>query len=250
MIELKGISKVYQQKTSPSVALDDVSLVIESGELVGIMGASGSGKSTLLNIIGCMDTATSGTYLLDGVNVTKCRRSQQQKLRKQKISFVFQHFALIDMYTAYENVEVPLTARNIKRRQRKEIIETCLEEMGISDLKRRYPTQMSGGQKQRTAIARALAAGTPILLADEPTGALDSKNSKALMEMLVTMNQTKKMTILIVTHDPFVGSYTDRVLFLKDGKIWNEISKGTQSRQEMHQEIVKVTSGFQEEQSE
>ena len=176
MIELKGISKLYQQNTSPSVALEEVSLTIEQGELVAVMGPSGSGKSTLLNIIGCMDTPTSGTYLLDGVDVTASSRNRQQKLRKEKISFVFQHFALMDMYTAYENVEVPLTARNVKRGKRKKIIEQCLEEMGIGDLKKRYPNQMSGGQKQRTAIARALAAGTPIVLCDEPSRSAGSED--------------------------------------------------------------------------
>ena len=188
MIELKGISKIYQQNTSPSVALEEVSLTIGQGELVAVMGPSGSGKSTLLNIIGCMDTPTSGTYLLDGVDVTASSRNRQQKLRKEKISFVFQHFALMDMYTAYENVEVPLTARNVKRGKRKKIIEQCLEEMGIGDLKKRYPNQMSGGQKQRTAIARALAAGTPIVLCDEPTGALDQKTGQEVINVLKQIN--------------------------------------------------------------
>ncbi len=218
MIELKEISKIYQQNTSPSVALDDVSLTIEQGELVAVMGPSGSGKSTLLNIIGCMDTATSGTYLLDGVDVTKGKRSQQQKLRKEKISFVFQHFALMDMYTAYENVEVPLMARNIKRGRRKEIIGKCLEEMGIGELKRRYPSQMSGGQKQRTAIARALAAGTPILLADEPTGALDQRTGQEVIDVLKKIHE-RGVTVIIVTHDPEIAGQTDRILSILDGKI-------------------------------
>lgn len=218
MIELKEISKIYQQKTNPSVALDQVSLKIDQGEMVAVMGPSGSGKSTLLNIIGCMDTATSGSYWLDGIEVTGAGRAKQQKIRKEKISFVFQHFALMDMYTAYENVEVPLTARNIRRKKRKEIIETCLDEMGILDLKRRYPSQMSGGQKQRTAIARAMAAGTPILLADEPTGALDQKTGQEVVEVLKQIHQ-KGVTVIIVTHDPLIAKQADRIISILDGKI-------------------------------
>lgn len=224
MIELKGISKLYQQNTSPSVALEEVSLTIEQGELVAVMGPSGSGKSTLLNIIGCMDTPTSGTYLLDGVDVTASSRNRQQKLRKEKISFVFQHFALMDMYTAYENVEVPLTARNVKRGKRKKIIEQCLEEMGIGDLKKRYPNQMSGGQKQRTAIARALAAGTPIVLCDEPTGALDQKTGQEVINVLKQINQNG-VTVIIVTHDPQIAAQTDRILYILDGKIVEDRKK-------------------------
>lgn len=224
MIELKGISKIYQQNTSPSVALEEVSLTIGQGELVAVMGPSGSGKSTLLNIIGCMDTPTSGTYLLDGVDVTASSRNRQQKLRKEKISFVFQHFALMDMYTAYENVEVPLTARNVKRGKRKKIIEQCLEEMGIGDLKKRYPNQMSGGQKQRTAIARALAAGTPIVLCDEPTGALDQKTGQEVINVLKQINQSG-VTVIIVTHDPQIAAQTDRILYILDGKIVEDRKK-------------------------
>lgn len=224
MIELKGISKIYQQNTSPSVALEEVSLTIEQGELVAVMGPSGSGKSTLLNIIGCMDTPTSGTYLLDGVDVTASSRNRQQKLRKEKISFVFQHFALMDMYTAYENVEVPLTARNVKRGKRKKIIEQCLDEMGIGDLKKRYPNQMSGGQKQRTAIARALAAGTPIVLCDEPTGALDQKTGQEVISVLKQINQNG-VTVIIVTHDPQIAAQTDRILYILDGKIVEDRKK-------------------------
>ena len=224
MIELKGISKIYQQNTSPSVALEEVSLTIGQGELVAVMGPSGSGKSTLLNIIGCMDTPTSGTYLLDGVDVAASSRNRQQKLRKEKISFVFQHFALMDMYTAYENVEVPLTARNVKRGKRKKIIEQCLEEMGIGDLKKRYPNQMSGGQKQRTAIARALAAGTPIVLCDEPTGALDQKTGQEVINVLKQINQNG-VTVIIVTHDPQIAAQTDRILYILDGKIVEDRKK-------------------------
>ena len=224
MIELKGISKIYQQNTSPSVALEEVSLTIGQGELVAVMGPSGSGKSTLLNIIGCMDTPKSGTYLLDGVDVTASSRNRQQKLRKEKISFVFQHFALMDMYTAYENVEVPLTARNVKRGKRKKIIEQCLEEMGIGDLKKRYPNQMSGGQKQRTAIARALAAGTPIVLCDEPTGALDQKTGQEVINVLKQINQNG-VTVIIVTHDPRIAAQTDRILYILDGKIVEDRKK-------------------------
>ncbi len=221
MIRLENISKVYQQNTNPSIALENISLTINRSEMVAIMGPSGSGKSTLLNIIGCMDTATSGYYWLDETEVTKCKKEKQEKIRKEKISFVFQHFALMDQYTAFENVEVPLVARNVRRKKRKEVVEFCLNEMGILELKKRYPSQMSGGQKQRTAIARAIAAGTPIILADEPTGALDQKTGQEVVDVLKKINKSGT-TVILVTHDLAIAKQAGRIVSIVDGKIVND----------------------------
>ncbi len=221
MIRLENISKVYQQNTNPSIALENISLTINRSEMVAIMGPSGSGKSTLLNIIGCMDTATSGYYWLDETEVTKCKKEKQEKIRKEKISFVFQHFAIMDQYTAFENVEVPLVARNVRRKKRKEVVEFCLNEMGILELKKRYPSQMSGGQKQRTAIARAIAAGTPIILADEPTGALDQKTGQEVVDVLKKINKSGT-TVILVTHDLAIAKQAGRIVSIVDGKIVND----------------------------
>lgn len=170
MIRLENITKIYNEKIDDTKALDDVSLKIEDGEFVAVMGASGSGKSTLLKIIGCMDTPTAGKYFLDDTEVTAASRSQVHKLRKEKIGYVFQHFALMDYYTAYENIELPLLAANVKRKERKRIILKQMEHLGILSEKDKLPGKMSGGQQQRVAIARALVTNADIILADEPTG--------------------------------------------------------------------------------
>ena len=170
MIRLENITKIYNEKVDDTKALDDVSLKIEDGEFVAVMGASGSGKSTLLKSIGCMDTPTAGKYFLDNTEVTVASRSQVHKLRKEKIGYVFQHFALMDYYTAYENIELPLLAANVKHKERKRIILKQMEHLGILSERNKLPGKMSGGQQQRVAIARALVTNADIILADEPTG--------------------------------------------------------------------------------
>ena len=184
MIRLENITKIYNEKVDDTKALDDVSLKIEDGEFVAVMGASGSGKSTLLKIIGCMDTPTAGKYFLDNTEVTVASRSQVHKLRKEKIGYVFQHFALMDYYTAYENIELPLLAANVKRKERKRIILKQMEHLGILSERNKLPGKMSGGQQQRVAIARALVTNADIILADEPTGALDQKTGHEVLELL------------------------------------------------------------------
>lgn len=182
-IQLKDITKTYSTKNKIETnALKDVNLEIERGEFVAIIGTSGSGKTTLLNILGGMDTATSGNYLYDGMDVTTLSKKKLNIFRKEKMGFVFQNFELIDWYNVYENVEVPLLARNIRNRKKK--IEENLNSVGILNLKKKYPSQLSGGEKQRCAIARALATGNELILADEPTGALDQKNGQMVMELL------------------------------------------------------------------
>ena len=218
MIRLENITKIYNEKVDDTKALDDVSLKIEDGEFISVMGASGSGKSTLLKIIGCMDTPTAGKYFLDDTEVTAASRSQVHKLRKEKIGYVFQHFALMDYYTAYENIELPLLAANVKRKERKRIILKQMEHLGILSEKDKLPGKMSGGQQQRVAIARALVTNADIILADEPTGALDQKTGHEVLELLKEINKSGK-TVIIVTHDEGIAKMTDRIITISDGRI-------------------------------
>ena len=224
MIRLENITKIYNEKVDDTKALDDVSLKIEDGEFVAVMGASGSGKSTLLKIIGCMDTPTAGKYFLDDTEVTAASRSQVHKLRKEKIGYVFQHFALMDYYTAYENIELPLLAANVKRKERKRIILKQMEHLGILSERNKLPGKMSGGQQQRVAIARALVTDADIILADEPTGALDQKTGHEVLELLKEINKSGK-TVIIVTHDEGIAKMTDRIITISDGKIGDSKEK-------------------------
>lgn len=218
MIKLENIVKIYDVNVENKRALDDVSLNIEDGEFVAIIGPSGSGKSTLLNIIGCMDSATEGTYELNGQNVTKMSAKQIQNTRRDNIGFVFQHFALMDYYTAYENIELPLLARNEKSKERKKLVTKTMEELGILGEINKVPGKMSGGQRQRVAIARALVTGCNILLADEPTGALDQNTGKEVLELLKEIN-SKGTTVIIVTHDMNIAKQANRIIEIVDGKI-------------------------------
>lgn len=218
MIELKNISKRYSFGGAVTNALSDISLSIGGGEFAAIMGASGSGKSTLLNIIGCMDTPTDGEYFLDGRDVTKLNSRELTDIRKEKITFVFQNFALMEKYTAYENIELPLVNRRVPAKERRKLVEGAAARLGITEQLRKKPKQMSGGQQQRTALARALASGAEIILADEPTGALDQRNGAELMEIFKTLNADGK-TIIIVTHDIAVAERADRIITISDGRI-------------------------------
>ncbi len=216
MIKLENVLKDYTNGSAVTHALRGVDLEIRSGEMAAIMGTSGSGKSTLLHIIGGMDDLTSGKYQYENEVVSDYNFAKLQQFRKKYISFVFQNFALMNKYTVYENVEMPLLARRVKNRRK--IIMEQLEKMGIADLHKKLPTQLSGGQQQRCAIARALAANTPVLLADEPTGALDSKTAAEIMDVFKELNSDGK-TVIIVTHDPGVAKKCDRVIEISDGKI-------------------------------
>lgn len=219
MIRLEDVSKQYlENEESQTKALDGVSMEISKGEFVAIMGPSGCGKSTLLNLIGCIDKPTQGRIYLGDVEVSALSESKRQNERKKYISFVFQNFALMDEYTIYENVEMPLLARSLPRVRRRKIVKNCLSALGVADYEKKRPSQLSGGQQQRAAIARALAANTPILLADEPTGALDRQNGFAVMELLQRIHQKGK-TIIMVTHDPEMAAYADRILRMRDGKL-------------------------------
>ena len=220
MIKFENITKIYKASGVETTALDGVDVTIEDGKLVAIIGPSGSGKSTMLNIIGGMDSVTEGTYECDDIVVSDLKGRALHKFRKNKISFIFQNFALMNQYSVYENVELPLIAKKYKRSERKKIVYKNLELMGIKDLAKKYPTQISGGQQQRCAIARALASGNDIILADEPTGALDQKTGEEIMKVLCDLNKLGK-TVIIVTHDRNVANKCEMVLEIVDGKLKN-----------------------------
>ena len=218
MIRLENVIKIYGEDYEKKIALNNICLEIKDGEFVAVTGPSGSGKSTLLNIIGCMDIPTKGRYYLDDTDITLKTKSQIENIRKEKIGFVFQHFALMDYYTAYENIELPLIIKNIKRSERKGLVNEQLKLLGIEEVKDHIPSKMSGGQRQRVAIARALVSGCNILLADEPTGALDQATGREVMELLKEINK-RGTTVIIVTHDINIANQTERIIEICDGKI-------------------------------
>ena len=218
MIHLKDINKTYQG-AQPLHVLKGISLDIEKGEFVSIMGASGSGKSTLLNILGILDNYDSGIYELAGVRIWNLSERKAAEYRNRMIGFIFQSFNLIAFKTAVENVELPLFYQGVSRKKRHTLALEYLERLGLLDWAEHYPNELSGGQKQRVAIARALITRPQIILADEPTGALDSKTSVEVMQLLKKLNEEEQMTQIIVTHDPNVGAQTNRIIRIKDGVI-------------------------------
>ena len=221
IIRLDHVSRVYQVGESEVRALDDVSLAIPRGEFAAIMGPSGSGKSTMLNVLGCLDTPTSGTYTLDGESVEKLSEDQLAQVRQRKIGFIFQSFNLIGDLTVFENVELPLIYRGMKAAERRERANAALESVGLSKRVTHRPDQLSGGERQRVAIARALVMEPSILLADEPTGNLDSKSGESVMELLHELYMSGA-TICMVTHDPRYARHADRSIHLFDGRVVGE----------------------------
>ena len=218
MIELKGIVREYRNGDVVTPALTGIDLCIGKGEFAAVMGASGSGKTTLLHIMGCMDAPTSGTYRLDGEHLERASEKRLSAIRGQKISFVFQHFALLEDCTAAENVALPLLRQRMSGAERRAKVLAALERVGIADLAHRKPSQLSGGQKQRTAIARAIVCGADILLADEPTGALDRRTGAEILGVFQELNRLGK-TIVIITHDRQVASCANRLIEMQDGRI-------------------------------
>ena len=218
MIELKGIVREYRNGDVVTPALTGIDLCIGKGEFAAVMGASGSGKTTLLHIMGCMDAPTSGIYRLDGEHLERASEKRLSAIRGQKISFVFQHFALLEDCTAAENVALPLLRQRMSGAERRATVLAALEQVGIANLAHRKPSQLSGGQKQRTAIARAMVCGADILLADEPTGALDSRTGAEIMGVFQKLNRMGK-TIVIITHDRQVASCANRLIEMQDGRI-------------------------------
>lgn len=216
MIELKHLKKTYSSEGVETHALKDVNLTVNEGEYLAIMGKSGSGKSTLLNILGGMDTLTAGEYWFGELAVHDLSERGLHRFRKEHVSFVFQQFALMNRYTVYENTELPLLINGVKKKERKKIVMEKLDMLGIADLAKKLPEHISGGQQQRCAVARALAAGNELFLADEPTGALDNENSLAMMEIFDKINEQGK-TIILITHDPDVAGHAGRMVELRDG---------------------------------
>ncbi len=219
LLELKNIYKNYIQGTMEVPVLKDINLCVEEGEYVAIMGPSGSGKSTLMNIIGCIDKPTSGTYLLDDVEIEKCKDKELSEVRNQKIGFVFQNFNLLPRQSALDNVALPLQYAKVPIKKRKQKAKEMLEMVDLADRVSFKPTQLSGGQKQRVAIARAMVADPKILLADEPTGALDSKSGLQVMELFDTLHK-QGVTIIMITHSDEIASYADRVVKIIDGELY------------------------------
>jgi putative ABC transport system ATP-binding protein len=220
MIELRDLKKVYKTGTIEFEALKGISLKLESGEFVSLMGPSGSGKSTLMNIIGCLDTPTGGSYYLEDKDVSGLTLDQLSEVRNQKLGFVFQNFNLLPYATAYENVELPMFYNKKKAAERKERVSELLNLVGLYDWRKHRPTELSGGQQQRVAIARALVMDPPILLADEPTGNLDSKSGEEIMNLFISLWKAGR-TILMVTHDTKIATFSQRSIHILDGKMEN-----------------------------
>ena len=225
-LELRELSRLYGHGESEVRALDGVDLRIESGEFVAIMGASGSGKSTCMNVIGCLDVPSGGRYLFQGVDVTSLDQNQRARLRRAYFGFVFQGFNLLARTSARENVELPLVYRNVPADERRRRAEAALRIVGLEDRSEHTPAELSGGQQQRVAIARALVAEPRLLLADEPTGNLDSARTHEVMTLLVELNRTRGLTIVMVTHEPEVASFVKRVVTFRDGRIIEDRRQG------------------------
>ena len=242
ILNVSNIEKYYGNKGMVTKAVDNISFSVNKGEFVGIMGASGSGKTTLLNCISTIDTVTSGHIYVDGKNITTMKSKQLSAFRREQLGFVFQDFNLLDTLTAYENIALALTIIKTPVKQIEAKVNYVAKALGISEILKKYPYQLSGGQKQRVACARAIITQPSLILADEPTGALDSKSARMLLESFETLNHDLSATILMVTHDAFTASYCHRILFIKDGKIFNELIRGNSTRKEFFDKIISVVT--------
>lgn len=240
VLKLENVKKYYGASTNITKAVDGISFEVKEGEFVAIMGASGSGKTTLLNCISTIDNVTSGHIYVGDKDITKIKEDDMADFRKENLGFIFQDFNLLDTLSIEENISLSLIINNEDPNKVDERVENIASKLGIKDVLNKFPYEVSGGQKQRCACARALINQPKLILADEPTGALDSKSSRMLLETMEDMNKNLKATILMVTHDSFSASFCKRVLFLKDGKIFNEIIRANKSRKEFFDEIIDV----------
>lgn len=242
ILKLDNVEKYYGNKANLTKAVDKISFSVEKGEFVGIMGASGSGKTTLLNCISTIDRVTAGHIYVGDKDITTIRGNELNKFRREELGFIFQDFNLLDTLTGYENIALALSIQNVKPKEIDSRIQEVAKRLGIEEVLNKYSYQMSGGQKQRVAAARALITNPKLILADEPTGALDSKSSRYLLESMKEMNEGLAATILMVTHDAFTASYASRVIFIKDGKIFNEIRRGEDTRKQFFNRIIEVVT--------
>ncbi len=242
ILKIDQVEKYYGNKSNLTKALDNISFDVNEGEFVVIMGASGSGKTTLLNCISTIDRVTSGHIFVDGTDITEFKGNALNKFRRERLGFIFQDFNLLDTLTAYENIALALSIQNVKASKADKAIKEVAERLNITGILDKYPYQMSGGQKQRVACARAIITKPALVLADEPTGALDSKSSKMLLECFTQLNRELNTTILMVTHDSFSASYASRVVFIKDGRIFHEIVRGEDSRKKFFDKIIDVVT--------
>ncbi len=244
ILKLENVEKYYGSRSALTKAVDRISFTVDSSEFVAIMGASGSGKTTLLNCIATIDRVTAGKIYVDGEDITRLKGEKLNRFRREELGFVFQDFNLLDTLTARENIALALAIQKVHPLEITDRVEKVSSELGISKVLDKFPYQMSGGQKQRVASARAIITDPKLVLADEPTGALDSRSARMLLEQLEELNQRFDSTILMVTHDAFAASYAKRVIFLKDGKIFNEIRRGDHSRKEFFDQIIDVVTAL------
>ena len=242
ILRIDNVEKYYGNRSSLTKAIDNISFEVDKGEFVAIMGASGSGKTTLLNCISTIDRVTSGRIYVGGQDITELKGNKLNRFRREQLGFIFQDFNLLDTLTAFENIALALSIQGVHAKEIQKRVAQLACELGIRDVLDKYPYQMSGGQKQRVASARAIITNPKLILADEPTGALDSKASRMLLESFNYLNQELEATILMVTHDAFTASYADRVIFIKDGKIFNEILKCGSTRKEFFDKIIDVVT--------
>ena len=240
VLKVNNLKKYYGNNTNITKALNNISFTVSNNEFLAIMGASGSGKTTLLNTISTIDSVTSGNIIINGVDITNLNEEELSNFRKENLGFVFQDFNLLDTLTIKENIALSLIINKEDKTKIDNLVLDISKKLGISDILNKYPYEVSGGQKQRCACARALINNPKLILADEPTGALDSRNARVLLETFKEMNEELNSTILMVTHDAFSASYASRVLFIKDGEIFNEIIKGKKTRGEFYDEIIDV----------
>ena len=240
VLKVNNLKKYYGSNNNITKALNNISFTVNDNEFLAIMGASGSGKTTLLNTISTIDAVTSGNIIINGIDITNLNEEELSNFRKENLGFVFQDFNLLDTLTIKENIALSLIINKEDKTKIDDLVLDISKKLGISDILSKYPYEVSGGQKQRCACARALINSPKLILADEPTGALDSRNARVLLETFKEMNEELKATILMVTHDAFSASFASRVLFIKDGKIFNEIIKGKKTRGEFYDEIIDV----------
>lgn len=240
ILNVDNIEKYYGNKGNIVKAIDNISFSVQKGEFVGIMGPSGSGKTTMLNCISTIDTVTTGKIMINNIDITRLKPKSLDQFRQNELGFIFQDFNLLDTLTGYENIALALTIKGEKSSNIDSKIKSVSKYLEIENQLLKYPYEMSGGQKQRIATARAIVKDPKLVLADEPTGALDSKSSRLVLEKFKNLNQEFETTILMVTHDAFTASYANRILFIKDGKIFNELVKGNDSRKEFFNKIIEV----------